>query len=261
MKPILYLPLSLLFLLSINNKTLAQNIHSDTATHTKLILTQDSGYVTKEVGLAFLLANSLTDTTPNANAWHLFNQTDTIGKYYKIENSDHYIMCFIDYGSQKEYLFETHIIIEIDANGNLLKNERFFHGNYPCCWNNLYDGFSKYDNFFGIQICGTGSGFCSSCLCLFKEVIPQDSIFPIPFNYWDGMEGFFFHFYTLKMKMKKDELILHYILEKGKMKYDKNDEIYLKTKHRNKFNIKYFYEDGQWKTKDTEKLKELDGYF
>jgi len=247
----------------------------------KLILTNDSGFVTKKEGLAFLLANSLTDTLPwsdtiyydspitlfdgtthtywidnGDDGWYLFKQTDTIGKYYRIENSNNYMMCLIDYGSK--YDFETHLVIEITSDGKLVKSERFFHGNYPCCWGNNYDGFSKYGDFFGIEICGTGSGYCASYLHLFKEVTPQDSINSIRLNCWayidsDDDEASYASI-TSNMEIKKDELLLHYVLIYGTL-----DENYGwgKIHSSEKFAIRYFYKNGKWDTEDKDKLKVL----
>jgi hypothetical protein len=228
------------------------NKEKETLNKTKLILTQDSGFITKEVGLAFLLSNSLTDSS----SWEHCNQTDTIGKYYRMENNNHYIMCLVDYSG---YCYENHIIIEINENGELLKSERFFHGNYfP--WNNVYDGFSKYGDFFGIK---TGAGLASSVLYLFKEVTSQDSILPIYFSCGTpNFECFFFYFHTPFMEWKKDELILHYTFEEREVKYDeKRDDFITKIHNRSKFTINYFYENGKWNTTDKDKLKELEDYF
>ena len=261
MKRILYI-LLLVFFFACTNKG-KETIDSNTDTTTKLILTGDSGFITKDIGLEFLLSNSLTDTIPNSSAWYLFKQNDTIGKYYRMENNN-YIMCLIDYGSQKEYWFETHIVMEIGAKGELVKSERFFHGNYPCCWNNAYEGFSKYGNFFGIQICGTGSGFCSSDLYLFKEITPQDSISSIPFSCYvmiDDVIATFHTFYTLSVELKKDVLIINYILKEGTEQSNKKkgNNTY-KVQIIDEFEIRYFYENEQWHTKENDKLEKLNSF-
>lgn len=46
---------------------------------------KDSGYVTKEYGLPFLLANSLTDTLDSF--WNQAKDNDTIGKYYNVKKN------------------------------------------------------------------------------------------------------------------------------------------------------------------------------
>ena len=228
----------------------------------RLILVNDSGIVTKKEGLPFLLSNSLTDTIPHSNSWHLFNENDTIGKYYRIENSNNYMVCLIDYGCAEESLFETHLIIEINGKGELVKSARFRHWNYSYCWNDFTSGFHKYGDFFGIEICGTGLGFCSSNLHLFKEVTPQDSIFGIPLGLWFNYDkNNTTRLSVSNMEINKDEFILHYVLVYGKLKYNKkSDSYYTKMKKREIFQIRYFYENGKWNTKDTanyERIKPL----
>ena len=224
----------------------------------RLILANDSGIVTKKEGLPFLLSNSLTDTIPNSSSWHLFKETDTIGKYYRIESSNNYMVCLIDFGS--EYDFATHLIIEINGKGELVKSARFRHWNYPCCWNDFTSGFHKYGDFFGIEICGTGSGFCSSNLHLFKEVTPQDSIFRIRLGLWFNYdENNATRLSVSNMEINKDEFILHYVLDYGILEHDeKSDSYNFKMKERENFQIKYFYENGKWNTKDTANYAKLD---
>jgi hypothetical protein len=272
------------FFLIINKEVLA---FADT-TQNKLFLTNDSGFVTKKEGLEFLLANSLTDTMPwsdtiyhnspitlfdgtistywidsGSDSWYLIKQNDTIGKYYRIENSNNFMMCLIDHGSK--YDFETHLVIEVTSNGELIKSERFFHGNHPCCWNNYYDGFSKYGDFFGIKICGTGSGHCSSRLYLFKKVTPQDSINFILLNCWsvgdfvDSGESSLYDSYTSSIDIKKDKLVIHYVSESGTHKYnEKTKDLDFKVNRTEKISIEYFYENEKWETKDRENLEKLE---
>ena len=190
----------------------------------------------------------------------MFIQTDTIGKYYKINNSDNYIMCLSDYG----YEFGDKIIIEITSNGDLVKSERFSVGVNTCCWYNEYEGFSKYGDFFGIKVCGTGSGHCSSRLYLFKEVTPQDSINDdIPLNCWSnsdsGDDSTPYDSYTSSMEIKKDELVILYVLESGTYtRNEKTKKLDFKIDSSEKFAIRYFYKNGKWDTEDKDKLEKLE---
>ena len=59
MKPILHLLFFIFFFVELNNEIVAQNTNAYTTLKTKLILANDSGFVTKEIGRDFLLANSL----------------------------------------------------------------------------------------------------------------------------------------------------------------------------------------------------------
>ena len=231
-------------------------VFTDT-TQNKLILTNDSGFVTKKEGLAFLLANSLTDTSEYKTSWDLCSQSDTIGKYYRMGNSDNYIMCLANYGDTI-YGHIQPIIIKIGSNGELVKSEKFYHR--LCGRVNEYSNFSKYGDIFSIELCCRGPGFCSSDLYLFKDVTPFDSITPIPFMCWfaDGEIDDFSSF-TSKMEIKNDELSFHYVLESGKYKYNKKKgKSDFKVHYRKEFTIKYFYENGKWITNDSDNLKELE---
>jgi len=248
-------PLCILFFVGISNVF----AFADTLQN-KLLPTNDSGFVTKKEGVAFLVANFPTDTT---QTWTIYKQTDTIGKYYRLENSDNYIMCLI-YFNPKDY-FETHLVIEITPNGELVKSEEFIHGHYSCCWNNAYNGFSKYGDFFGIKTCGTGSGYCSGQLYLFKNVISQNSADWIPFeceSYGVYDDDFAIIYYTSNIEIKKDEFIFHYVLKYGDVEYNEKNKTYdFKSPHIKEFSIKYFYENGKWNTNDKDNLEKLDSCF
>ena len=254
-----YLGVFVFFFAEINSEAFALNINADTTSQCKLILANDSGFVTLKDGFDFLLYNSLIDTIPISNAWDLYNQTDTIGKYYRMGNNNHYIMCLLAPASN-EFAFEHYIIMEIDAEGKLLKSERFFHSHYRYCWNNDYDGFFKYGNFFGFKQCSTGTGFAHTFLYLFKEVTSQYSMTPILINYYYCYIEYF-TLSTISMKIKKDELIVHHVKETGKEQEEEIDDNYFKVLHVDKFKIKYFYENGQWNTKDKNKDKFKEFHF
>lgn len=70
-----------------------------------LNLPNDSGYINLEKGLPFLLANSLTSDT---SRWFSMSKSDTIGKYFRKQSSNHFLLCLIDIGSND---FETHLIV------------------------------------------------------------------------------------------------------------------------------------------------------
>jgi hypothetical protein len=142
-------------------------------------LSGDSGFITKKIGLPFLIANELTDTAESF--WDQINDGDTIAKYYRDQETQHFVYCSFDLS--RKYSFTTHLIMELDEKGEILEHQRYLHGNYPCCWNKTFDGFKRYGDGYGIKICGTGSGYCASYLFLFKKIIPQDSQYSIPVYY------------------------------------------------------------------------------
>ncbi|MCL2131450.1 MAG: hypothetical protein FWH36_03195 [Lentimicrobiaceae bacterium] len=154
----------------------------------KLILTNDSGFVTKNEGLDFLLANSLMDTNDflyltDSNVIEEYIkkknydgpvvkipvENDTIGKYYRMENSDNYIVCLVYYSARiKQHI---HCLMEINSNGELVKNEKFYLGLFIT--KIPYDIFYRYGDFFALEnlnnrICFGDYGYLG--LYLFKEV-------------------------------------------------------------------------------------------
>ena len=269
MKHFLYISLFLFFFVSINKETVAQNINADT----KLILTKDSGFVTLGESLDFLLANSLIDTaekviinlTDTIGYYKRVNSrisvkipanNDTIGKYYRVENGEYYIVCLVYYSSS--YDKHIHSIIEVSAQGELIKSEKFYLGNFP---NEIkpYNNFYRYGDFFALTNkgkYGIGERY-NTGIYLFKEVLPRDSITYIPFfNSHDMIDEV--RLYSASMKIEKDKLTLYYKLEKGKW-IDENRKIFTISQKR-KLTIKYHYQNGKWNTKDKRKLKKIE-YF
>ncbi len=227
------------------------NIQNDKFRNSKLILSHDSGFVIKKNGLSFLLANALTDTTDSF--WNQLKDSDTIGKYYKVRETNNYFYCTIDL--TRKYTFETHLLIEINTIGDILKSERFFHGNYLCCWDNYYEGFKKYGDYFGIETCGTGSGYCASYLYLFKNILPQEKQNSIPQSYWSSLgAGGLSQRFSSEMKFKKDKLVLYYKIEYGELDDSSNFNI-KKTKT---FDIEYLLKNNKWTTNDSSKFEGLD---
>lgn len=130
-KILLYFLLVVFFFISSDLKIFAQ-INKDTLKN-QLNFSGEYGFITKEEGLSFLIANSLIDTT-NIKEWRPIKDNDTIGKYYRIENSDNYLMCLpysVDFFKPK------YLIIKISSDGQLQKSEKYDFGNIPD-WNNYY---------------------------------------------------------------------------------------------------------------------------
>jgi len=268
MKHILYLLFFIFFFVEINNETFALNINADTTTQNKLILTNDSGFVSLKEGLDFLLYNSLIDTSDcvkfwlldnpdtiqNVSFWDLCNPTDTIAKYYRKGNSNTYIMCV--FGRRPTYPF-SYYIIEINSDGELIKRESFIFS----CYKDTYEVFYRYGDFFGIKTCYVMVGAFRSDLFLFKEITPQDSINPISFLRWWHSGRIFLKRHASNIEVKKDELIINYLIKfdiTKKQPFDKNGDWRYKTPRTKNLSKKYLFENGQWISKDTEKDKKLE---
>ena len=218
-----------------------------------LNLSSDSGFITKKIGHKFLVEASLSDTSKN---WDLLKSSDTIGKYYKVGSTGNYFACLIDYSDK--YAFETHLLLELSPNGNLLKSERYIHGNYPCCWDNYYSGFGKMGNYFYIETCATGSGFCASELYLFKNIKPQDSIISVPNNCFISMTGTGLSYkLNSRVEFKSEYLIMHYLLQKGIF----DDQNKFQTKKTENFDIRFDLVRNSWLTSDSSTFEKHGIYF
>ncbi len=213
---------------------------------------QDSGFILKKDGLRFLLSAALTDTA--GSYWSQVKDNDTIGKYYKVRQTGNFFVCTIDL-SQKNN-FETFLLLEIKADGTVLKNERFFHGNYLCCLPNYYEGFYKYGDYFCLKTCGTGSGYCGTNMYLFKEIKPQNEQNSIAesyssFNCSIGLSIIL----SSTIELHNDYLIMHYELKNGEFNII---HPHFKVKQTDKFDVKYKLQNDTWVATDSTKLKDLD---
>jgi hypothetical protein len=217
-----------------------------------LTLSQDSGFILKKDGLRFLLSVAITDTS--GSGWSQAKDNDTIGRFYKVKQTGNFFVCTIDLSKRNS--FETHLLLEIKADGTVLKNERFFHGNYSCCWHNYYEGFNKIGDFFCIKTCVTGSGYCGTHIYIFKEIKPQEKQNSIVQSYWSSFSGDgLSQNLNSTIEWNNDYLLMHYELEKGKF-----DEKYtnFRVKRTDKFDVKYILKNAIWIATDSTKLRELD---
>ena len=210
----------------------------------------DSGYITKSVALPFLLSHGTTDT--NHLYWNRVSDSDTIAKYYRDQETGHYFICFFDCSHKSAS--QTHLIFELNQNGEVIKNERFIHGNYPCCWKNYYSGFNRYGTFYGINICGTGSGYCAKNLLLFKNLIPQDSQKLIPIEYWSYSGDGESQSLSSLMKIENNEILMHYKVEIGLL----DDSLNFNINETREFDAKFKLIDGIWEPEDSTIFEGLD---
>lgn len=213
-----------------------------------LFTNPDSGFINKKSGYYFLLSNTIADSS---ETWKSINDSDTIGKYYKINDTENYLMCLTDFS--EKHPFTTHLLIESDKNGNMIHSERYFHSQYPCCWKNNYDGFNQYEEYFGIKTCGTGSGYCFEYIYLFKKLLPQEIIKPIPKSYWSANPEYSQHL-TSSMKIDGNKIIMSYKSEEGNL--DENSNFIVKKIE--KFKVDFIYENNTWHTPDSSKFEGLD---
>ena len=217
------------------------------------IFRNDSGYINKEIGLYYLQKKSLTDTL---GSWDYIKENDTIGKYYRIQETRNYYVCLMDVGGR----FTTHLILLTDSCGNILQKERFFHSHYPYCWDNYYDGFRKHENFFEIRTCATGCCFSCSELYLFKELLPQEKQTPIVLGYWlldiTDTIGKWEKLNSTVKELSKNKLTVNYYLTKG-LEISTDASIIHKQTDSVHFDVIYLYDNNSWTAKDSNLLKQI----
>jgi hypothetical protein len=217
-----------------------------------LNLQGDSGFIVKRDGLPALISASLTDTLEPF--WENINDFDTIGKFYRVKSTKIFFLCINCLPKGEK--FQSHLLLEIKPNREIVNEELFNGGMYPCCWNNHFEGFRKYGDYFYIKTCGTGSAYCSSYFYLFKKIKPMIEQNYIPEGYYSGMaeqgkNSPIFHSLTSTMEFKRDSVIMHYKFERGIDNADGINKI-VKTE---KFDVKYFLRNEKWVTMDSLKFE------
>jgi hypothetical protein len=216
-----------------------------------LNLSIDSGYIKKDIGLPFLIENNLTDTIDGM--WEKVLATDTIGKFYKMTNNN-YLICIHDLGKDSEKGgWRTHIICEVKQNNDtskLEKYERYFHGMYPGCWSNHYIGFYKVGDYFCFDGCITGSCFNGTMTYYFKELENFKGLNSINTNLFECGDEVNFRRVSSKRNIDETIITLYYLEEIGKIDYS-NSTREFKTNKIFKFQMKYYFKNGNWILKDS----------
>lgn len=223
----------------------------------ELDLTIDSGYILKPEGVKLLL--DINETKLKFNSWKNAEDSDTLGKYYFSSKSGNYILCVSDYSQQFD--FETHILIELKRtkknNFKVIAKERYFHGNYSCCWNNRFDGFQMDSNWFSFKECGTGSGFCSSRKHYFRKVIPQKNSTTLleEMSFCDSELYDSKHCLSISSKeiISENYITFNYVFED--LEFNDGSEIEKSIK-KDLFTVIYELKNGKWTANDSTKLKE-----
>ncbi|MBC9909244.1 hypothetical protein [Chitinophaga varians] len=185
---------------------MACNGHSRT---NSALFPYDSGYLRKREVLPFLAVNHLTDSS--AEIWRDYDNTDILGKYYRLP-AGNVIACLKEVGA------DSHWLLEINSYDSVLRKERYFHGMYPACWDG-FDGFTKTGDCYFLKICGTGSGFSSSNVYVFRHVTAQDSLHHILEAAWSRQAGEISSLTSIR-ELKSDTLRMYYTLIKWRDEED-----------------------------------------
>ena len=215
----------------------------------------DSGYILKKEGISILLKIESNDTIDTN--YSTLKDTDTIGKYYKTKNGN-YLACVLDIIHPIRNA--SPVLIEYTPKGKIINTENYYGGMYLCCWKNNYEGFKRLGDYYSIKTCGTGSGFCSGNIYLFKELEPQYK--SIPLTAWsrfcvyqaEGKPALACSI-TSKMSIKLDTVTMHYKLKT--LKPDESEDVNFNVVNTDFFDIKYVKRQAGWETLDTINLSRI----
>lgn len=223
-----------------------------------LNLKENDGYLLKNEVLD-ILDNLNLSKKKNFNA-NWIKDSDTLGRYFKSTETGNYILCLYD--TNKDYDFETHVLVELkpikENKFKVIAKERFFHGNYPCCWNNYYDGFTFENGYFRINTCGTGSGLCGKHAYYFKHVLPQEQLNPITVEYYFYMEDMEASTLESIIEITQSQLKISYTLSKLSMTENEKEEIEYTTVSQEKFDVLFEFINNNWFTNDTLNLQKIE---
>ncbi|AWH85383.1 hypothetical protein HYN59_09775 [Flavobacterium album] len=231
-----------------------RNFHKGKNIYTEII--GDSGYIRKGEALR-LLSQAKYDP---GTEWEgrdtldlearIYKFSDTIGKYYRMDNGK-YIALLCDIIHPDRNMFT---LLEINDKGEVLQAEPYYAGMHQCCWERHYEGLKKYPGgYFGTKSCGTGSGFCSSYLYLFKDFSPQgNGISTYIYSGW-CIGGEISCHLTSDMEIKNDTVTMHYTMEH--LKERRNGKY--KTVFSEKFDVKYVEREQGWVALDSTKIQEF----
>ena len=134
---------------------------------------------------------------------------------------------------------------------------------YLCCLSSNFDLFNKHGDYYSIKTCGTGSGFCSGNIYLFKEVEPQAE--SIPKSAWSTMCAFQAEGVTAiacsltsVIDIRSDTVTMHYKLEQFELEEaeESKNEKYnvINTEF---FDIEYVKRETGWIALDTTNLSKI----
>ncbi|SEW26938.1 hypothetical protein [Chitinophaga arvensicola] len=237
----MFIPIRLAIVLVILQTAIACN----TAAVHSTVFTGETGLIRQKDGLKLLLANGLTDTT--GGRMDLTNEQDTIGRYFKMDDSPDYICCIMD--RFRKDAFEANWLLEISPAGRIVKKARFLHFNYPCCWKNAYEGFKRFGNYYGFIQCNTGSGYCASYVYLFKEITSQEEQARILLAYnFEGFEST--EHLTSSIDIKNDTVTVSYQL-RNEIPEALTDEI---VEEKTRFEVQYRLAGKKWYAIDSSQM-------
>jgi len=235
-------------LLSCNNKS------ATAYTLPRLILKQDSGYITKKEVLPFLLASGITDTIQGFWKTRFPNDGDTVGRYFRSSTQNgHLAICRSLY---KVDSVETFVIMEVAGDGELLSYGIHSSIDYWCDEDAVKNA-HKIGRYFIIKGCGHGSGYGSEYADIFDRA-DTGSVLNYVFlsNYSShGMPDYeYAQMVTSQIDIRDSGILIHYTIQKGAWK--RNYDIKWVKDHI--ADVMYKRKNNRWAATDSALLENID---
>jgi hypothetical protein len=262
-----FIIIAIIFIIPLDRPIFAQEIYLDTINN-KLILNGEMGYITKEVALPFLLNTKLIRKTSGYGEWKKLNSEDTVGKFYKMDSCNHYLVCLPKLLDQFKSLYW---FVELDSTGQILKKEIFDLGTLK--WDHYYKEFTKFGELFSCTIHHGSFTYYSIDNVYFTHLAPLDSLDKIRVLEWINYRKLIrssknsntieYYVYEWELEKMSDStshiLTCYYYLQRGyyvsKTKFRKGGfKLY---PFKRKIKVRYTIKDNHIETEDQDKLKKI----
>jgi hypothetical protein len=214
------------------------------------VFRKGSGFLRKKEAVEILkIANlNLYDSIPFQKELKEIPESAYLGKYYKEKDQNKYIL-YIGYLSRSNFVFEIYPDL------NIIKYRDFASGNYNCCWDSDFDGFKKIGKFYSILYCGTGSGYCTGHVYIFKDLesVPENSIIEQCFMF-DPIKNEHIFLSSSVNNITNTSIRFSYEYQER----DADSEKILLTKH---IDVEYVLVGNEWVAKDNIDIQEMFGIY
>lgn len=211
------------------------------------MLALDSGVITKQDGLPWLLALGVADTTDSAarEAWRVTAPRDTVGKFYRAaESADRLVCCEVPSG---DFPAAEHWLLRVAPDGRVLQRQQYFLGKYPCDGKSFLAGLRRRGPWFLLTANDTGAGYCAAFLYVFDRTLPPTSANGILTSLDDDADGYLVRRLTSRLEARADTLLVHYTETRWPP--------HAHPAAVDKYTIRYVHQDSTWRALDNTHLK------
>jgi len=224
--------------------------------HPRLRLQNDSGYITKQEVLPFLLETGLTDIS---EWWAQTKDKDTLGKYYKSDKNGDYLLLVTSW--RKIDSTTMQYLIELSEKGDLMGAVEAYGGNWSFGVDGQYfSDFHKVGKYFTTSFSPHGAGYFGNWIHIFDTLLCINELSAIFTGCYSIHGGFNFNPQNIysTYDILDSVCTVHYFIEEGKDDEKTSDIIWDNLTERI---IKYKYDGQSWEAEDSSLLKGMDIYY